>query len=343
MEDCIIFNPHIGDIPTKDDLLSKISEEQIFTYYGCPIQKGLFCSPLRKDSHPTVSLYRSKRSGKLFYKDFGYPQHGGDVFWFVSTLFNCSFVEAINIIAKDFGLIKSEEPKNTPKIEYKGEKVTEHPGAVIKCEIKPFTTQELDWWGAYGITLETLKHFNVFSVRNVWLNGNLFHLCTGEQRVFGYYGGVDEDSIEKWKIYWPGVHKKFINNWPATMMQGLQQMPPKGDTLFIQKALKDVMVMYELGYTAIAPNSENAPLEDNVLEALKKRYKRIIIWMDNDDAGINSLNRIKERHPELEYYHLPSGGPKDFSDYVKKYGKESGKQLIKDNFFQESGGLPEDW
>ena len=143
MGDIFVFDPHIGDQITKDDILAKVSEEEIFSFYGCPIQKGLFCNPARCDKHPTANIWRSK-SGRLVMKDFG-TNWCGDCFAFVSTLFNCSFVEAINIIAKDFGLIKSEEPKNTPKIEYKGEKVTEHPGAVIKCEIKPFTAQELDW------------------------------------------------------------------------------------------------------------------------------------------------------------------------------------------------------
>lgn len=54
-------------------------------------------------------------------------------------------------------------------------------------------------------------------------------------------------------------------------------MPKNGDLLIIQKSMKDVMCLYELGITAIAPNSENLFLSDKQLEAVKNRFKRIIV------------------------------------------------------------------
>lgn len=41
--------------------------------------------------------------------------------------------------------------------------------------------------------------------------------------------------------------------------------------------MKDVMCMYELGIIAIAPNSENLFLNDNQLEKVKNKFKRIIV------------------------------------------------------------------
>lgn len=55
---------------TKETILEKLSEEEIFAHYGVPIKHGLFCSTLRQDNHPTVSLHRNK-SGHLMMKDFG--------------------------------------------------------------------------------------------------------------------------------------------------------------------------------------------------------------------------------------------------------------------------------
>ena len=54
----------------KEIILSKISEEEIFSFYGVPIQKALFCSKLRKDAKPTCGTYRNK-NGHIIYHDFG--------------------------------------------------------------------------------------------------------------------------------------------------------------------------------------------------------------------------------------------------------------------------------
>lgn len=41
--------------------------------------------------------------------------------------------------------------------------------------------------------------------------------------------------------------------------------------------MKDVMCLYELGITSIAPNSENLFLNDKQLEKIKNKFKRIIV------------------------------------------------------------------
>lgn len=168
--------------------------------------------------------------------------------------------------------------------------------------------------------------------------------------VFGYYGGKDEDGVEKWRVYFPAgpcrKKKTFINNWPSSMVQGMSQMPKDGDVLFIQKALKDVASMSALGYQAIAPNSENTALDDSIIAYLEAHFKRLIVFMDNDTAGIASMAKMAEKHPEIEYYHLPENGPKDLSDYIKAYGKDKARELIEREFFSSKEGgeeLPEDW
>mgnify|MGYP003307397942 CR=1 FL=1 len=104
---------------TKDFILSKVKEEEIWSHYGVPITKGLFCSKLRQDKTPTCSLYRN-RSGRLIMKDFG-TNWSGDCFAYVSELYNISFYEALQTIANDFGLIKLNIEKHKPKIKYNGE------------------------------------------------------------------------------------------------------------------------------------------------------------------------------------------------------------------------------
>lgn len=114
-------------------------------YLGIPIKKGLFKSPLRKDNTPTVSFYRNK-SGTLVMHDFSGAFHG-DIFAVVMHKFNCSFGEALAIIANDFDLVKNPAiKKNKAKLEYDGAVMNEDSKtAIIQVEIRPFQQYELDW------------------------------------------------------------------------------------------------------------------------------------------------------------------------------------------------------
>lgn len=105
------------------------------------------------------------------------------------------------IAANDFGIQKFNELPQTPIKESKIV-LDEKKEAIIQVEIRPFQQYELEWWEKYGISEKTLKKFNVFSCKNVFLNGNLFHIETKNQLIFGYYGGIKK-GVEKWKIYMP--------------------------------------------------------------------------------------------------------------------------------------------
>ena len=126
----------------REDILAKVSEEMIFEHYGVPIKKGLFCSKLRNDKHPTVALYRSK-TGALLYKDFG-SSFCGDCFTFVAALFNVSFHDALLIVANDFNIIKSNNlEKHNAQIKYTGTKFKDTKETEIKVEIRDFKDYEL--------------------------------------------------------------------------------------------------------------------------------------------------------------------------------------------------------
>lgn len=64
----------------------------------------------------------------------------------------------------------------------------------------------------FGITKETLKKYHIYSCKNVFLNGDMFHLEKDNQFVFGYYGGV-KDGIELWRLYFPiRRNYRFVSN-----------------------------------------------------------------------------------------------------------------------------------
>lgn len=102
-----------------------------------------------------------------------------------------------------------------------------------------------------------------------------------------------------------------------------------GDDLVITKSLKDVMVLYEHGIPAIAPCSENLFVSDSQYDRLKKKYKRIYLFYDNDEPGIKAMCKIKKQHTDLRVLFLPRhGSDKDISDYRKAHGNKNTIELI---------------
>lgn len=316
---------------TKELILSRFSEEQIMEYYlHIPIKKGLFRSPLRKDKEPTCSFYRSGR-GDLIFKDFATGQHL-NAFGVVQSLFNCDYFEALKIIANDFGIIRNKSiVKNPGKINSNPVQIKDKEMSKIQIEVQDFSELELKWWGKYGIDLNILKKFDVYSCKHIFLNGQLFAKSQQHCPIFGYYGKKYQ-GLELWRCYFPKrTSFRFITNWPSKKIQGYDQLPKQGKLLVITKSMKDVMCLYSCGITACAPNSETQFVSDSVLEDLKKRFKHIVVLFDNDETGISFMNKIKKNHPELIYTWIPRHlNAKDISDYYKEYGRKETLNLIKE-------------
>ena len=132
------------------------------------------------------------------------------------------------------------------------------------------------------------------------------------------------------KIYRPlgDKYTKWRNNLTQDDIQGYQQLPKKGDILIITKSLKDVMCLYEMGIPAISPSSESTWISDTTLEALKKRFKRILVCFDRDNAGVKNLRKISLKtglEPILVHKKFKA---KDISDAIKLNGFETIKQWL---------------
>lgn len=314
------FQPEI----TKELLLEHNNEETYMAFYlGIPVKKGLFISPLRVDHKPTCSFYKGRR---LYFKDFA----TGECLSFENVVmkkYGCSYHEALEIIAKDFGIIKGHTPKSIPiQPVFKKEKKT-----TIQIEAKSFTNEELKWWEQFGINKSVLTKYRVYSCKTVFLNGNITSVYSPSCPSYGYYFGKDENR-ELWKIYYPFRKTfRFIGNIKTTTIQGYNQLPKKSKLLVITKSLKDCMVLYNLGIAAIAPQSETQFIEENVLEDLRKRFKHIVLLFDNDQTGIEFTNKIKRKYNWIIPMIIPlKYNAKDISDFYKSYGRDKTIELIKE-------------
>lgn len=323
-----MFNYTFDTKVTRELLLQKNNEETYMSHYlGIPVKKGLFKSSLRDDKHTTCAFFRGK-SGVLYFKDFA----TGDCLDFVNVVmkkYAVSYHKAIEIIAKDFGVISgklSMPIKIQPAFK-------EENRAVIQCEVKDFTDAELRWWGNFGITPKILNKFKIFSCKTIFLNGNIFAVSAQHCPIYGYYFGKKE-NIEQWKIYMPNNKDKgirFLGNCSQKMMQGYHQLPKRGKVCVITKSLKDCAALYAYGIPACAPHSENIIPSESIVNDLLSRFERVFAFWDNDMPGVTFLNKIKKKYPQLKPILIPRKyGVKDFSDLRKKFGHEKTGKLIKE-------------
>ena len=324
-----MFNFTIDPKITKEFLLSKNSEETYMSYYlGVPIKKGLFRSPLRSDNHNTCSFFRG-RSGNLYFKDFA----TGQCLTFegvVMEKYHCTYPNALKIIAKDFGYIQSSEVKKQeikiqPKFE--GEKET-----FIQVEIKDFSESELKWWNSFGVTKQTLDKYKVYSIKTVFLNGNIYAQSTQHSPIYGYYFGKKE-NIEQWRIYIPKRKEfRFIGNVSTKTIQGYKQLPDNGKLLVITKSMKDTMLLSSLGIPAVAPNSETQFVSEKLLDEFRERFKNIVLLYDSDLTGVRFMNKIRKQYRDLIVCMIPRKyEAKDISDFYQKYGRSKTISLIKES------------
>lgn len=305
---------------TKGLLLEHNSQERYFEHYlGVPVKPGLFCSPpiIRKDRTPTCAFYKTAK-GVLKFKDFAGPSF--DFVSCVMHIYGCSYYKALQTIANDFGIIKNNYPKNVALMPYTNSILKETKQSNVQVEIQDYDELTLSWWRKFGILEKTLHKFRVFSIKHVFLNGNYHTSSASNSPIFGYFGGINSDKLELWRIYMPTKIKyRFLNNWKQTMIQGYKQLPKKGSHCFIIKSLKDVMNLSEYGLTAVAPVSENVLISESVYGKLQSRFdSNVIVFFDNDLPGVKGAHRYKKMYPDVRCVFIKRRYSKDITDLYKK-------------------------
>jgi hypothetical protein len=100
--------------------------------------------------------------------------------------------------------------------------------------------------------------------------------------------------------------------------------------LFITSSYKDVGCLTSLGYNAIETGSESTGISQLTLDFLRERFKQVIIYFNNDLAGIE-LAKKRSLEWNMQYIHNPLDiVEKDPSDYFKVHGGDKLNQLIKE-------------
>ena len=327
----------------REQILQKTDNgRDVFThYFGSQAGKKVFTNVYRNDVHPSCVL--KLKNGRYILKDYGNTDWYGDCFTIVAMIEQLSvkydFTKIMSIINTELslGLDVSEQISSEYRIKDLPIGNTTSTSKIKSYRHKPmaFSSNDLSWWGRYGITLKVLNQYHVICLERCSFyreDNTSFALTYSEQYplyAYLFLTRKEKQTLAGIKIYHPGAQLRFIQagSLPKPYRFGYEQLPEQGDTLYIVGGEKDVMTMAAKGLAAVCYNSETALLPTADIKEYHNRFSRIVILYDMDDTGIKSSHKLVGQFRELLNDdsvfrgELPLSGAKfdkDVSDYFAK-------------------------
>ena len=306
----------------KEEILEHTNRGlEIFCFY-MPIDfvpKRNFRNPLYKDKRASCNIYLDTKSQCYRMKDFGNEAYSGDCFWFAATMLGLDvrldFKKVLLTIIQDLNLnitmdFKTDENRKTKSLKdirlvsstsTNAKEELSEKKKIFKLYEQPFRADEIAYWQRYGITDKVLQKYHVkslFRYETISNQGNPLSLTsTKNEPIFCYVMG---DFV---KIYRPNSKLRFLYGGDKSKdyIFGFEQLPSKGDILFITGGEKDVLSLSSHHFNAICFNSETASIPEPIIESLQLRFRHIILLYDTDETGLREAERQAK---QLEPYHV---------------------------------------
>lgn len=323
---------------TSETILNKVDDYNIIRYYlGQDFDfKKKFRSPFRDkvDKNPNLCFFPGS-NGKILYKDFANGK-SGDCFKFVQELFGINFNEALLKIDQDFHLGLRSHKSPVFKIQLKEKPDSIHKQTkLIQIIEKPFTDEDLLYWGKYEIDKKELLRKNVYSVDKLYINKQLVPNYNKQLR-FAYL------FDQYLKIYSPfSLDFKWISSCPNDFISGFDDIKYKifrgiqDKKLIISKSVKDEIVLSKFFKDVCSTQNESsAAINDENMCLILKGYnpKDVYIAYDNDQAGVEASTYFTKGFG-FNYVNVPKifrrEGIKDWADLVMHKGLDTMENYLK--------------
>lgn len=276
-----------------------------------------------KEKTPSMCIFFDSVAQRYNFKDFS-SGIGGCSVELVKVYFNIKTRgEAAMKIIEDFNEYVLNNNHN-PIREYK----TYSRYKVTDYEIRHWTTIDQKYWMKFNIGSRLLEKYNVAPLEYYVMtkeddDGKKSSITIKGLSLYGYF----KNDGTLYKVYQPKVSdKKFIK--VKNYIQGSDQLKYDKKYLVITSSLKDLMAFNRLKLTdaeSIAPDSENTLIPESMLKSIIPKYEKIFVLFDNDEPGIRSMKRYKEKYG-FDYVILDM--EKDLSDSIKAHGLAKTREVL---------------
>ena len=314
-----------------DVLLGKTSEFDIMRFYlNIDVLPALINSPLRQDRNASVSIF-SPDGVKVFYKDFGTGEHGS-IFDLLGRMWNRTFSETITKIWDDIDRVKH----NRINLNRTRRGVIHKSNSIFEVRTRQWFDYDMEYWNSYGISREWLEFGDVYPISHILITrDNITKVIPAEKLAYVYV--ERKDGKVSLKVYQPKSQRlKWLSKHDSSVWDLWSRLPDRGDTLFITSSRKDALCLWEnTGIPSVSLQGEGYVPKEKVINQLKQRFGRVIIFFDNDyDKDENHGHIYASRLSgmfDLDMVEIPSEyKSKDPSDLFKNHGAETFRRVIKE-------------
>ena len=312
-------------------MLGKTSEFDIMRFYlNIDVLPALINSPLRQDRNASVSIF-SPDGVKVFYRDFGTGEHGS-IFDLLGRMWNRTFSETITKIWDDIDRVKH----NRINLNRTRRGVIHKSNSILEVRTRQWFDYDMEYWNSYGISREWLKFGDVYPISHILITrDNITKIIPAEKLAYVYV--ERKDGKVSLKVYQPKSQRlKWLSKHDSSVWDLWSRLPDRGDTLFITSSRKDALCLWEnTGIPSVSLQGEGYVPKEKVINQLKQRFGRVIIFFDNDyDKDENHGHIYASRLSgmfDLDMVEIPSEyKSKDPSDLFKNHGAETFRRVIKE-------------
>ena len=339
---------------SKDKILEYVTQADIFQLvFGFqPVEFDYITSPFRIDATPGCWFEIDMNTGKLRFTDFadnriikGVKMRNIDCFDAVMIYFELpNFFKTLEFIKKH--LIDGKEIKHNIVVKKKVNNSVKviKPKVNIMINTRNFLIYDRNFWTKrYNISKADLIEDKVFPISKfkIFNTKSGDHLFRTEDISYAY---TEFKSGAK-KIYRPKQKgaKKFITNCTANDVGGMLSPIKSGRLLILTKSYKDFRVLKNLGLNVRWLQNEGMYPDSDEFWDLIKNFDKVIIFYDNDQAGIEAARKFVDiinftEINKASYVHLPKELVQDkITDPSDLTHKKNEKALI--NFLKSKNIL----
>jgi len=334
---------------TTEEILKRVSEKDIFEIIiKKPIiidkNRATYVAPYRNDNNP--DCYFEEYQGKIYFVDFAdIDKKPKNCIQFLMRSLSLDYKNTLEYINEYFSLGLGDSTKKLKEITIKNNSNIEDYSKVFKKKKtiiyapRQFNNKDSVFWRKYEISKQNLIDDSVIPIE-------LYKSTNRKEEFFSVrpldimYAYTDFDD-NKVKVYRPKGNKfeKWFTNCNQDDIGSIKHLPEKGELLIISKSYKDCRVIRNQGLNSVWFQNEGMLPNPTIIKDLCKRFKIIVVWFDNDQAGlangkvvVDYINSIVSKKARMVFLppKLLEKKIKDPSDFIAIEGKE---ELIK--FLQE--------
>ena len=320
------------DSVSLNDIKSRVTEIDILSFYlnikelPCVIN-----SPFREDNRPSFGIYLSNKIQRVYYKDYATNDSGG-LFDLLGKLWKCDYRKVLENINKDINKIDKGTIRLNTKSSVTIRSSNEHYSTSdLQCKIREWRDYDIEYWSQYGISLKWLKYADVYPISHKIIIKNQHKYIFKADKLAYAYVERKEGKVSI-KIYQPKNTNgyKWSNKHDNSVISLWTKIPEYGNVLCICSSLKDSLCLWaNTGIPAICPQGEGYRISTTAINELKRRFKKLYILFDNDEAGILDGKKLAEVTGFTNLILPKFDNGKDVSDAYKILGKEEWLKMMR--------------